>query len=55
MEFLNQKMNNIIITFDGPAGSGKSTLAKRVAKYLQYIHLDSGAIYRGYTYAVIRE
>ncbi len=48
-------MNSMIITIDGPAGSGKSTLAKSIADYLHYIHVDSGAIYRGYTYAVIQK
>ncbi len=44
-----------VITLDGPAGSGKSTIAKMLAKKLNYIHVDSGAIYRGYTYAVIKK
>lgn len=48
-------MKNNIITIDGPAGAGKSTIAKMVAEHLNYIHLDSGAIYRGFTYAVIQK
>lgn len=44
-----------VITLDGPAGSGKSTIAKMLAQELNYIHVDSGAIYRGYTYAVIKK
>lgn len=35
-----------IITIDGPSASGKSTVAKRVAKNLNFEHLDTGAIYR---------
>ncbi|MCS7205265.1 MAG: (d)CMP kinase [Leptospiraceae bacterium] len=42
-----------VITLDGPAGSGKSTIAKRLAEKIGYLHLDSGAIYRAFTYAVI--
>lgn len=35
-----------IIAIDGPSGSGKSTVAERVAKELDAIYLDTGAIYR---------
>ncbi len=41
--------NDLIIAIDGPAGSGKSTTAKEVARRLNYIHLDSGAMYRTVT------
>ena len=46
-------MNKIIIAIDGPSASGKSTTAKLVAKKLGYIHLDTGAMYRAITFAVI--
>lgn len=36
----------ISIAIDGPAGAGKSTVAKRVAEILQYIYVDTGAMYR---------
>lgn len=36
-----------IVAIDGPAGAGKSTVAKRLAAALGYIHLNSGALYRG--------
>ncbi|HVM90278.1 MAG TPA: (d)CMP kinase [Verrucomicrobiae bacterium] len=42
-----------IIAIDGPAGSGKSTAARGLAERLGYMHLDSGAIYRCITFAVI--
>ena len=35
------------IAIDGPSASGKSTIAKRLAKRLDYIHIDTGAMYRG--------
>jgi len=47
---LNKK---IIIAIDGHASCGKSTLAKTIAKNLQYIYLDSGAMYRAVTLYVI--
>ena len=34
------------IAIDGPAGAGKSTIAKRIAKKLNYIYVDTGAMYR---------
>lgn len=37
---------NYNVAIDGPAGAGKSTIAKRVAKELQYIYVDTGAMYR---------
>ncbi len=54
MEIKNNNLKKVI-TLDGPAGSGKSTIAKLLAKELNYFHVDSGAIYRGYTYAVIQK
>lgn len=36
----------ISIAIDGPAGAGKSTIAKAVAKQLEYIYVDTGALYR---------
>ena len=34
------------IAIDGPAGAGKSTIAKAVAKRMNYIYVDTGAMYR---------
>lgn len=44
----------IIVAIDGPAGSGKSSTAKRVAEKLDYLYLDTGAMYRAITLKVIR-
>ncbi len=43
----------LVITLDGPAGSGKSSTAREVARRLGYKHLDSGALYRALTYALL--
>jgi cytidylate kinase len=43
-----------IITIDGPAGSGKSTVAKIVARELGLKYIDTGAMYRAVTLAIIR-
>ena len=37
----------MIIAIDGPAGSGKSTTAKIAAEKLGFIHINTGAMYRG--------
>jgi CMP/dCMP kinase len=42
-------MSNIIIALDGYSSCGKSTTAKRVAKYLNYAYIDTGAMYRAVT------
>ena len=42
--------NNNIITIDGPSASGKGSLAKALAKALNFILLDSGLLYRAYSY-----
>ncbi|MBI4583489.1 MAG: (d)CMP kinase [Planctomycetes bacterium] len=43
----------LIITVDGPAGSGKSTVSRILARKLGLPYLNSGAIYRAVTLAVI--
>ncbi len=42
------------IAIDGPAGAGKSTIAKIVAKKLEYIYVDTGAMYRTMALACYR-
>ncbi|MDR0927678.1 MAG: (d)CMP kinase [Ignavibacteria bacterium] len=46
-------MRKIIIAIDGPAGSGKTTSAKLLAEKLNYIYIDTGAMYRAVTFAWI--
>ncbi|HZV72061.1 MAG TPA: (d)CMP kinase [Saprospiraceae bacterium] len=44
----------ITIAIDGYSSCGKSTLAQALAKRLQYLHIDSGAMYRAVTLYFIR-
>ncbi|MEE3498994.1 MAG: (d)CMP kinase [Ruminococcus bromii] len=37
---------SVVIALDGPAGAGKSSIAKKAAKALDYIYVDTGALYR---------
>ena len=43
-----------IIAIDGPAGAGKSTVSKTLAKRLNYIYLDTGALYRALAYKTLK-
>ena len=43
----------INVALDGPSGAGKSTIAKAVAKKLEYVYVDTGAMYRSIAYYVI--
>ena len=45
----------MIIAIDGPAGSGKSTIAKLIAKDLDLVYLDTGAMYRIFTLKTLKE
>ena len=42
-------MKNKIIAVDGYASTGKTTLSKKIAKYLKFIHIDTGSMYRAFT------
>ncbi len=41
------------IAIDGPAGAGKSTIAKLVAKEMNFIYVDTGALYRAIAYYLV--
>ena len=45
----------MIVAIDGPAASGKSTSAKLLAKELSFLYLDTGAMYRCVSWAVIKD
>ena len=47
-------MKKLTIAIDGFSSCGKSTLAKDLAKELNYIFVDSGAMYRGIAYFVLQ-
>lgn len=46
-------MKKLTIAIDGPAGAGKSTVAQIVAQRLNYIYIDTGAMYRAITWKVM--
>ena len=48
-------MQPVVVAIDGPAGAGKSTIAKALALDLGIAYLDTGAMYRGVTFAVLRK
>lgn len=45
-------MKKLTIAIDGPAGAGKSSVAKVLAARLHYLYIDTGAMYRAFTWAV---
>lgn len=46
---------SVAVALDGPAGAGKSTIAKRAAKALDFIYVDTGALYRTIGLAATRK
>lgn len=48
-------MKNYNIAIDGPAGAGKSTIAKNIAKSLEFIYVDTGAMYRAMALYFLRQ
>lgn len=45
---------NVAVAIDGPAGAGKSTIAKKIAKTMEFIYVDTGAMYRAIALFVIQ-
>ena len=43
------------IAIDGPVGAGKSSIAREVARRLNILHLDTGAMYRAVGYAALKQ
>ena len=46
---------NFVVAIDGPSASGKSTVAKKISKILGINYLDTGAMYRAFTYYLLKE
>lgn len=46
--------NGLIIAIDGPSGAGKSTITRLLSKRLNYLYIDTGAMYRAVSLAVQR-
>ena len=51
---MSDNINKIIIAIDGHSSCGKSTVAKAIAQKLNYIFIDSGAMYRAVTLYCLR-
>jgi CMP/dCMP kinase len=49
-----QALNEVVVAVDGPAGTGKSSVSRGLARALQARYLDTGAMYRIVTLAVLR-
>jgi cytidylate kinase len=49
----NVDSSTLVVCIDGPSGSGKSTVARGVARTLRLRYLDTGAMYRALTWAVL--
>lgn len=50
-----KRKERVIITVDGYSSCGKSTFAKAIARELNYIYIDSGAMYRAVTLFCLRK
>ncbi len=48
-------MRNYSIAIDGPAGAGKSSVAKAIAKKLNFVYVDTGAMYRAFGLYYLRK
>lgn len=52
---MQREQKHYSIAIDGPAGAGKSTIAKLVAGELQFIYVDTGAMYRAMGLLAVKE
>lgn len=48
-------MRKLTVAIDGPAGAGKSSVAKVLANRVHYLYIDTGAMYRAFTWAVLEK
>lgn len=51
---MEHAQHKITIAIDGYSSCGKSTLAKALSKHLNYVFIDTGAMYRGVTYFALK-
>lgn len=49
------QLKPMIIAIDGPAGAGKSTIAKAIARRMNYLYIDTGAMYRAVGWKVLQD
>lgn len=52
---MGSRSASCVVAVDGPSGSGKSTVSRRLAEALGARYLDTGAMYRAVTWAVLRD
>ncbi|GAA2908857.1 cytidylate kinase [Actinoplanes cyaneus] len=51
---LEVRPERCVVAVDGPSGSGKSTVSRRLATTVDGVYLDTGAMYRAVTWAVLQ-
>ncbi|BBH63349.1 cytidylate kinase [Actinoplanes sp. OR16] len=51
---LQERPETCVVAVDGPSGSGKSTVSRRLAAAVEGVYLDTGAMYRAITWAVLQ-
>ena len=49
-----EEAQNNVIAIDGPAASGKSSVAYKISEKIGYLHVNSGLMYRAFTWSVLR-
>ena len=49
-----EEAQNNVIAIDGPAASGKSSVASKISEKIGYLHVNSGLMYRAFTWSVLR-
>lgn len=47
-------MKKLTVAIDGPAGAGKSSAARLAAGNVHYLYIDTGAMYRAITWAILQ-
>lgn len=52
---MQDEIRRLVVAIDGPSGSGKSTISRRLAEEIHARYLDTGAMYRAVTWAVLRD